>query len=446
MFKIFYPTKDTTISNVTIRGLAKSSSNSGRSEIVELYALTESLQSRGVSRILMQFDIASLSASTASGEIPTASVQYTLKLTHAESYETLPSSFDIVCYPLSRSWDEGRGLQMYDEGLKDDGYANWHHAQSTVAWSITGSDFITSVSASQHFDSGEENLELDISPIVYAWLTGGVANHGVVIKLTDAHEASVSDVYVKKFFSRHAHVQQRSPIVKALWQDVVRDERSSVAYGVSSSIVYYRSVNGAFQDAGPMFVNILNSSSTVVQTLTASQVKTGIYQVSGVAINFTSSTSTFRDVWFSSSTQYFTGTIRPVFQTGSQFFDFRNLDVKIPNIKYDYSNDERVIFRVFAHQKDYDPGLVLSASVTPRPVILRNAYFSLTNDSTDEVFIQHSTGSLKYSQLSYDEGGNWFELFTNSLQPEVVYKIKILSIWNNQRVEFDNGWTITVRR
>lgn len=445
MYFGIFSQKDTTISNLEIDGVSKTGSNSGFSEILELYSLTASVGGRGKSRILLKFDLTELSTSIAAGEIPSSSVEYKLKLKNATHYEKLPSSFIIQVAQLSRSWDEGRGLSMADEELKDSGYANWVNATSLISWDAPGADLILDRQVTQSLDVGDEDLYVDVSDMVGSWLTGGVPNHGFVVKLLDAHETGSVDVYVKKFFSRHSRVPERKPRLEAKWSDFRQDDRTNFYYSVSGSLYYYNTINGQFKNIGPMYVNIFNSSSAVVQTLTASNPDKGIYHASGVLVQHTSSTVIFRDVWFSGTTQYFTGTFSPQFATGSQQFVKKDFTVLLPNLRSEYYNDEEIILRVLGKEKNYKPAVRKSGSVGVDVVAFKDAYYSIYNADTDEVLITFSTGSNKFSKLSYDADGNYFTLKTN-LPEGAVYKIKIMVDYDNQRFIFDNNWRFKVRQ
>lgn len=446
MFSIVFPTKDNTITDVTIDGLSKTGSNSGASEICELYYLTSSQSSRGKSRILMYFDISSISSSIASGLIPTSSVQYSLFLKNASHAEITPYSFDVEVCPLSQTWAEGRGLSMYDEGIKDSGVSNWTKATSLINWSISGSSYFSSsnLTASQYFETGHEDLNIDISNIVGNWLTGPIQNNGLVIKFTSPYESASEDFYVKKFYSRNVLATERSPKLVARWEKIIQDDRYNIFYGVSGSLYYYRFLNGVPDNLnGNVYVNILNSSSAVVQTLTASRNYDGIYSISGVFVTYTGSTSIYRDVWFSGNTQYFTGNFIPQFATGSSYYDYDNFTLDIPNLTT-FQLNEKVYIRVFIREKDYRPALASYAGQNPVAVFMKDAYYQIQNADTEEVIVDYSTGSLKYSKLSYDKNGNYFELWTSGLKPEYLYKIKILVNDRGQSKVFDKNFIFKV--
>lgn len=441
--------KDVTIYNCQINGVNLSSSNTGNSEILELLHLTTSISDRGDSRILMYFDINHISSSLSSGEITGSNIQYKLFLKNSTHSETVPYGFYVNVFPLSRSFLEGRGLSNFDEGLKDKNLpCNWRQADLTNDWSQPGGDYVSAshLTATQYFEEGHEDLDLDISNIVGNWITGGLTNYGLLIKFSSSHEESTSDLYVKKFYSRNAHTPERLPKLSVFWEDVLQDDRGNISYnGPTGSLFYYRFINGDYSNLSPLYVNIYNSSSTVIQTLTASIHSNGIMYVSGVLISPTSSTQIFRDVWFSSSTQYFTGNIKPLYNSGSSHYDYDNLVVNLPNIK-SYRPNEKVVIRVFAREKMYRPALASVAHIEPTPIYIKNGYYQIINAETEEILVDFSTGSLKYSKLSYDKDGNYFRFWTSSLAPEYEYKIKILAEFNNQSFVFDDSFKFKIEK
>lgn len=449
MYHAIFPSKDATIYNCTIDGTNLSSSNAGASEILELIHLTSSIATRGNSRILMAFDLTSVSSSISSGEISASTVQYKLFIKNAVHAETVPYGFHVEVAPLSRSFLEGRGLSNFDEGLKDKNLpCNWRQADQTNNWSQAGGDYFSSsnLTASQYFETGHEDLDIDVSNIVGNWLTGGLANYGFIVKFSSSYEDSTSDFYVKKFFSRNAHAPERLPKLNIFWEDVLQDDRKNISYGgITGSIFYYRFINGAYNNLSPVYVQLYNSSSTVAQTLTASRHSNGILFVSGVNLSVTSSTQIYRDVWFSSTTQYFTGNITPQYNTGSSFYDYDNLVVNLPNLKV-FRPDEKTIIRVFIRERDYRPAIASRATSEPTPIFVKNGYYQILNAETEEVLVDFSTGSLKYSKLSYDENGNYFKFWSSALKPEYIYKIKILTDFNNQSFVFDNSFRFKIER
>lgn len=433
--------KDTTLYNAKIRGVNRSGSNVGASEIMELFVLTSSASMRGVSRSLLYFDIEDLSSSIASGDFKEDRAVYKLIMKSADHYETTPSSFEIQVSPVERFWHEGRGLSMYDEGLADKGFANWGESQQGVSWTIPGGDY-SSVILTQSFDDGFEDLEVDITSIVNSWLTGGVENHGLIVKFTDFYETGSNDLYIKKFYSRHSRVPFRQPSVFCYSDTSRYDDRKNVKFNISASLYYYRDINGEFSSVGQnMSVDIFESGSLVIEGLEAHEVQPGIYSASFVIPSASSSAGIFQDVWYvSGSSQYYTGSFVPKYETGSISVNVLDLDFDIINLKPEYYSKEEAIVRVFARQKDYKTATRLTASVEKDPVFLKNVYCSIEHDDSRQIMIP-----FEHNKLSYDKNGNYFTLNINSFPFENIYRIKIKAEFNNQTVVFDKDWKFKVK-
>jgi len=129
-------TKDTTITNaykanLTSRG---SGSNMGASDILEVFSIyaQASTSSSELSRILIDFDIASLSSSRDAGNIPgSGSVDFYLRLFNAEHSSTTATDYTMLISAVSQSWDEGAGLDMED--YSDPGIGNGGQGATWVA-------------------------------------------------------------------------------------------------------------------------------------------------------------------------------------------------------------------------------------------------------------------------------------------------------------------------
>ena len=74
MHKFIYASKDSWISELT------SSRNYGGDEVLEIQKYYSGNTVKGVSRALVQFDLTSVSKSVASGDIPTGSAKYYLRM------------------------------------------------------------------------------------------------------------------------------------------------------------------------------------------------------------------------------------------------------------------------------------------------------------------------------------------------------------------------------
>jgi len=195
--KKYFADFDTTItnafkSNLTSRGI---NANMGASDILETFSIygQASSGSTELERLLIQFPIDEIISSRTHNKIPAAgSVKFYLKMYNAPHNETIPRHMTLDIYAVSRSWQEGIGLDMSE--YSDTVYpgnigATWMSASSTEAWTVMGGDYHTEPSYSAYFDRGYEDMKVDITPLVEEWIAGTKENYGFGVHLTASQEA-----------------------------------------------------------------------------------------------------------------------------------------------------------------------------------------------------------------------------------------------------------------
>lgn len=453
MIHRIFPQKDTFITNVQKSRVQQTGSNFGAAESLDLFKIAGVSGTIGVagtsslSRILMKFDLSTVSALTASGMAPTSGIQYFLKLRHVTTAETLPASFDVTVHRLSADWDEGRGLDV--ESYLDKGYANWVKPKSNSTWA-SGSDYSDAVTSSYHFDDGYENLDVDVTSIVNSWLVSGSANNGFLIKLTGSVESNddYNDYYIKRFYSRTSNFNDRRPYLEARWNDAVMDDRINLVYSRTGSLFMYNLVNGQLTDlsigTNSLRVSIADASGTLL-TLTGSHVgKTGIYSASFALPTGSYSGSLFYDKWGSGSYAFLTGTFSINNETPIRTMSPVRYTAVIRNLNNDYDPADNVRLDVFFRKKTNTQTVVLTASLGSKPEIVYKGYYAVENESTRERVIEFGTGSLETTRLSYDENGNYFNLRMGNLHAGNVYRILFLVHDRGQQQLVDEGFKFKI--
>ena len=139
----------------------------------------------------------------------------------------------LLVSPVSQSWEEGLGVDL--DGFSDLTYdgtgSNWINASANTTWSnisgetLQGGSFLSAstdgspvteydeFNYKQTFESGGENLEVDITGLVEQWIIGtggtspsgitGFNNYGVGLFLTASQaSSSVRSYYTKRFSAR----------------------------------------------------------------------------------------------------------------------------------------------------------------------------------------------------------------------------------------------------
>ncbi len=461
-FRIF-PTIDNWITDSSPDARASTratGSNHGGSPTLRVFSIKDAIGSGSIelARTLLKFNTVELSGKVfVEGVIPSASVSYRLKVFNYIHGETNAESFDLFVFPLSRSWDEGKGVD--DDNYRDFGYSNWMSASSTTAWSVSGSDFLTSGygSASAHFDLGSEDLDVDITSVVNNWLTasagqaGGIPNHGLVIKLGSTEESNTEDYFLKMFHGKQTKYVDRIPYIEARWDDVVKDNRNNFAFGQTNKLYLYNVVRGELTNIPqPLSVRIqdhlVGASASFTGVFNAGQISTGIASASINIVGTASFSSSFYDIWFSGSTTYITGTFKPIRLTGSQVDEYREYVANIENLKREYDANEEVRLKVNVRRKDFSTHVLHTASFDMDREYIEKMYFSITNDDTGEVVVPYGTGSVEYTKLSYNGDGNYFNLWMNNFVPGFVYRVKFLIDINKyDKKEIDDDFLFKVR-
>lgn len=207
MIHTIYSNKDTTIYEYypTI--------NTGLDEILEL---TKTVVGTYVynSRALIKFDVSSIQTLINAGKFNTSSYSASLQLYAVQNLE-VPLDYDIYCYPLSQSWDMGTGKYAYSPAVTDG--ASWKYKTSSTSSVWSGSSMSYNVvsgggvwntaytcTQSFAFSTSVNDLNLNVTPIVAAWLTGSVENNGFIIKMADAQETSTTPISIQ-FFSNETN-------------------------------------------------------------------------------------------------------------------------------------------------------------------------------------------------------------------------------------------------
>jgi hypothetical protein len=484
--KRYRPIKDNTITNayranMTTRGV---SGNMGQSDILEVFHIYDqaSAASQENARILLEYDISQISADRTADVIPASgSVNFFLKLYDAEHTQTTPKDYKLVVSAVSQSWEEGVGLDM--ENYTDVDSSNWLSASGATKWIddndniLEGGSYKTGSAAApleylftQSFDSGYENLEIDVSHMVEDWVSGDLDNYGFGIQLTSSLEEATVSYYTKMFFARGSQFFFKRPVLEARWDSSKKDHRGN--FYLSSSLIpasdnlmnlyLYNVVRGSLTDipavgTDDILVSIYSGSTApvgdklflpvgndVIATgdvnITASWAETGIYSASFAYAS--SSITKIYDVWHSgsgggdSSTQYHTGSAITVKTFDSQDYSIDPKYVtKVINLRSSYSTQETARFRLHTRQKDWSPTNYTVSTSKIKSLIVEDVYYKIARVPDNFEVIPYGTGSLDHTRLSYDVSGSYFDLKMDLFDKDTVYELSFIYVIRDNNVE-----------
>ena len=453
---------DNTITNQYDEALSrrKTSANTGLADSLEVFKLYGQVTTSSVeqARILIKFpinetglnsDIRTIKQDRDAGILPASgSVSFFMKLSNVRHPDTLPRNYKIVAHPLRRAWDEGVGIDL-DE-YSDIGQSSWLSASSTTAWSTAGaSDTTDDVNVTsdylveQEFDTGLEDFEVDVTKYVEDVLDSTLNsgdNYGHVLQLSSSYLSDTNSYYTKKFSARSSEYFFKRPHIEARWDSSIKDDRSNFYYSSSlapaednlNTIYLYNNIAGRLKNipavgTGELAVELYESSASapsgsVLTAVTGGYVSTGIYSAS---VALTGTADTLHDVWYTGSTQFHTGTIYPETRTLEGTTRTNDYYVSITNLKQKYDSQETARFRIYSRLKGWSPTIYTRAVSEPQLYIPTSGSYEIFRIIDNYKVVEHATGSLKYTELSFDGSGSYFDFDMAMLEPGYTYGIKL---------------------
>ena len=474
--KKYYATKDNTIANAFEGNLITrgTGANMGAADILETFVIhgqtsaslsdSPSLANANAaeqSRFIIEFPISSIQSDMTDGILPTStgSIKFHLNIYNAPHGSTTPEGFTLDLFMLSQSWSEGRGLDM--DNYSDLGVSNWISSSAGVAWTNPGGSFHkgANYSSSIYFNTGLEDISIDVSEQVYKWLDS-TNNDGFLLKFPDSVVSGSSTLFTKKFFSRTSEYYFYQPTLEARWDDARKDNRgnflisSSIAPasdnintlylynvvrgqlanipGLANNTLMVEVFSGSTEPTGSA-LNIINSSGQSVTAVTGGlliengNAITGVYTASWAS---TSSLTTLFDVWHTGSgasrIEYKTGSYTPEeVGTSNLLYDTQYI-TKITNLEDQYAKGQTPRLRVFVRDKNWQPNIFTVASKKVKTTVIEDAYYKVFRSIDNLEIIPYGTGSSNnnFTRLSYDVSGNYFELDTSCLEAGYSYGIQ----------------------
>jgi hypothetical protein len=488
--KKYIATQDNTLTNAYEENLTTraTASNLGACDIMEIFSIygqvtsSNPTKSTELSRALIRFPVSKISSDRTAGNIPASgSVNFVLRLYHAESSQTTPANATYKIKPVAQSWEEGFGtdIHKYEDISTDITGSNWIYAAFNPAakWSVQGGSVLAAseVAPSPQYattlSDGDEDFEIDITSLVEEWVAGNISNYGLMVKLTSTQEGSASaenpiysnptgstiSYYTKRIFARTSQYYYKRPSIEARWDDSRQDDRGNFYYSSSlangpdnlNTIYLYNYVRGRLTNipnagtGNDIFVSLYSGSSNNTepsgsklkfydgkQYVTGGYVSTGIYSASiCITGNLgTASLTRLFDVWTSGETgsvQYFTSSIGPVNIDAGNNSNRNSYVTSVENMKSEFRQDEKYRFRVFVREKNWNPNIYTKANASVKPYIIESGSYRVFRIADNFDVVSYATGSTKYTKLSYDVSGSYFELNFDIFEKNYQYGVKL---------------------
>jgi len=334
-----------------------STTNTGLNPVTELFfgRADNVLSTPGYSRFIFDIDLSQLQQKISDGVVYTGSpMTHKLKMTNTImfNYELLntttsdnrrrATAFDLSVFDIpklnytgsSQTWNEGVGYDYYDNNTQntsnssltsrnyrdnDKSYSNrpsnWYGRDLINNWSTPGiynndnSGTGTTINYSgltqrglQHFEFGNENLEIDISTVINSLLTGNTTTTGWVLSFSPQLEnlTGLTENYSVGFFTRHTQTFYE-PYLETTYDDLILDDRTAFFENKVNKLYLYSYINGTPTnfDFNPK-VNIEDSNGDLIPSLTGLTTvrrTEGVYECTVPALTGYSTPCQFSDIW-----------------------------------------------------------------------------------------------------------------------------------------------------
>tara|TARA_R110000765_G_scaffold175371_7_gene280173 strand:+ start:497 stop:1918 length:1422 start_codon:yes stop_codon:yes gene_type:complete len=451
--KKYYSTADTTITNAYKEDLQTrgTGSNMGLSDSLETFTIynqvnysasattvTTGAQTEAA-RILIKFDASTVKSDYDAATVPSASNFY-LRLYNAKHPMTLPKNYSLEVYPLTKSFTEGHGLDMED--YSDEAVSNWVYAADGDAWTVTGAiGDVDTVLGTVSFADGDEDLLLDITSHVNTWRDSANNHKGLLITFPTSSLDETRSYYTKKFFARGTEYYYKQPTIEARWNDSVLDD-SGQTYKISTrlsnddntnNLYLYNWYNGALQniDGSPSVeLKLYSDSSRTIElsgsTVTSSAVAATSSGVYTIPARIDTDATTIYTKWYSGSTTYHEGSLAVSARPFNNDYNEPEYIISMPNLKSSYTTDEATRLRLYTRLKDWSPTIYTVASKDIENQIVTKAYYKVIRLVDDIEAIGYGTGSIKYTKLSYDISGSYFDLDMSLFEGGYAYGLRFV--------------------
>jgi hypothetical protein len=387
-----------------------------------------------------------------------------------------------------------------------DGVVKWGANGDKVGGAFFTSEQSGDLVYKQNFQNGTEDLEIDITGMVECWVANTVPGYGAPfpryglgVFLTSSQEVFVAaadatavvpenldgarrSYYTKKFFARSSEFFFRRPVIEARWEDNLKDDRGNFFYSSSLATrqenlntlflynyfrgqlrnipnltdqkIYVSFRSGSADDTVPFghrleLVDQPNSPAagdgTRAQFVTGGVSSTeGIYTASVCLTAASPPLATVYDIWSTAhgAEELHTGSFSPEKINLQPQNSSPQYVTSITNLKPVYTTRETARLRVFTREKNWYPNVYTRVIANPKPFIVESGSFSVVRVADNLTAVAHGTGSTKYTELSFDVSGSYFDLDMSLLESGYAYKINLafyngsIGDWQDQPEEF----------
>ena len=494
MYLVLTASKDTYITNKIMNSSFRAEdANVGRAGTIDLFKLYSESTLSGVdnpieiSRGLIQFDLFRVRELTSSIlDITDPTFKCTLKMKNIAAGQAVPSNFNLILHPLSQSWDEGVGRDVNSFGDLDvANFVTASYSGGTVyPWNTTGADSsgllgdtnldiissgsvgsgVENLFVTQLFDTGIEDLSMDVTKIVSATITNQLPDLGWRLAFSGTEETDDKTRFVKRFSSRHSANRYNQPMLHISFDDTLHDHHNSFFFDTTGTLFLNNYSRGASSNilsgsgltplVGSNCLHLLVKTGSYSLTVSASMHTgsttgdgtTGVYSAS-FCIPFSENTVvdggstvhhfavnsgslTFDTIWSSvdETVGFLSGSLKimsPVRTSGN--FVSRKPALRVTNLLSAYKHADIAKLRVFGRDLNSDRLPVSKKPYARDSVVFDEMYYRVRDVNSGDILIPFERNK-NGTRVSSDKEGMFFEFRMNNLFTGRTYRFEFLVV------------------
>lgn len=294
--------------------------NSGLNPIAELYYGSGLNNTASYSRFLFQIDDTRLKDLYVGGTYPDLSkLTHTLRMTNTGAFDkdllnksigskSRTSSFDLILFKINQPWDNGTGYDLSSslitmgETAYICGYSNWFNSQNGVSWA--GGDGVYSGSPSgitigvQHFDKGNENIEIDVTSYINGLLTGDTNNGLGIAFAPEFEELTPENPQYVGFFTNNTQTFYE-PYIETRYNNHISDDRNDFYLDKPNKLYLYVNLRGNPTNLTNIpSVEVFDNNGNSFGLFTPEHVTLGVYSIDIIVPTTSDNDCTmYNDVW-----------------------------------------------------------------------------------------------------------------------------------------------------
>lgn len=336
------------------------------------------------------------------------------------------SSFDLHLVRMPESWDSGIGNDFTKDGfitnnsLMSKNGSNWFNSASQLKW-VNGSGVFTGITygdsniiATQHFQIGNEDIEIDITNEINSIISGTTPNNGFMLCFDSSLEQTNTNIAQYIGFFTNKTTTFFKPYLETIYSETITDDRNEFYLNKDNKLYLYSIIGGQHTNLDQIPTCTIEGVQYAVK-----QAEKGVYYVD---INLPSelyqSNIILYDVW---SNIVYNNKMLPnielefVTKESTEYFNLGNESYEqekyVPTV-YGIKNGENV-----------NMGQILKIFVSPRIEYTTNNVRHITGMEY-RLYVKETDKEITvidYDQINRSCNSNYFILHTENLLPNKYY-------------------------